>query len=760
MTNSPASGSESTGFHLLDLRIQRWIWNSGWTELRDAQEQAIPLLLDGTQDVIIAATTASGKTEAAFFPILTRLAQMPDEYGLALYISPLKALINDQFRRLDELAALLEIPVTPWHGDINQQRKSRFMKNPRGCLLITPESLEALLARQGHSVRGLFAGLRYVVVDEVHAFMGTERGKQLQSLLNRVEQAIGRTVCRVGLSATLGDKQGAARFLRPDGARPITTITSQQSDQQLLVLVKGVVEGVVAESETVRSKNAAKESVAKRIVADHLFQVLRGSSNLVFPNSRSEVEFYSDYLRLASERAGVPNEFWPHHGNLSKEIREETELALKQTERPVTAICTSTLELGIDIGPVKSVVQIGPPPSVASLRQRLGRSGRRKGEPMILRAYCVEDQLTAKSGISDHLRTGLATTIAMIRLLTRGWYEPVSTSKLHGSTLVQQTLSLLAQYGGLQTQTLWELLCGSGPFSQVSRGQFLALLRKLGEKEIVFQDTTGLLLLAPQGERITQHYSFYASFSSDEEFRIVAGSRTLGSMPITRPLTAGSFLIFAGRRWQVVSVSQEDLVIIVQPASGGAVPGFDGAMGADLHDRVRQEMREVLRTDGAIPFLDATAQFLLEEARANYRRFDLDHEWIIQSGAETQIFLWRGDSVNDTLLFMLHARGLSGIHEGVCISLRNTTVESIRRELSLISDEAPVDPIRLAAEVKNPIREKWDHLLPPELLNANFASSYLNVYGVMAALKAQKWEIDERRADQPSASLRGNTKED
>jgi len=741
--SSPASSSESANFQLLDPRIQRWIWTAGWTELRDAQELAIPLLLEATQDVIISANTASGKTEAAFFPILTRLAQTPDVPALAIYISPLKALINDQWRRLDALTELLEMQVTPWHGDINQQRKSRFMKNPGGCLLITPESLEALLARQGHSVRGLFAGLRYVVVDELHAFMGTERGKQLQSLLNRVEKAIGRTVCRVGLSATLGDKLGAAHFLRPDRTRPVITIVSQQSDQQLMVLVKGVVEGVVAEPESVPLKDTprtAKESVAKRVVANHLYQALRGSSNLVFPNSRSEVEFYSDYLRRACESAAVPNEFWPHHGNLSKEIREETELALKQTERPVTAICTSTLELGIDIGPVKSVVQVGPPPSVASLRQRLGRSGRRKGEPMILRSYCIEDQLTAKSGISVRLRTGLVTTIAMIRLLTQGWCEPVSTTKIHASTLVQQTLSLLAQYGGLDAQSLWTILCETGPFTAVTKTQFASLLRRLGEKDIVFQDSTGMILLAPAGERITQHYSFYAAFSSDDEFRIVAGGRTLGSMPITRPLTAGSFLIFAGRRWQVLSVSQEELVIMVQPASGGAVPGFDGAMGAVIHDRVRQEMRAILRTDEPVPFLDAGAQQLLQEARLNYSRLDLENNWILQSGAETQVFLWRGDCVHDTLLFMLLGRGFIGINEGICVSLRDTTAESVRRELDLIREQEPVDPSVLASEVKNTMREKWDYLLPAELLNASFASSYLDVSGVRTALREQDWE--------------------
>jgi ATP-dependent Lhr-like helicase len=660
----------------------------------------------------------------------------------------LKALINDQWRRLDALTDLLEMQVTPWHGDINQQRKSRFMKNPAGCLLITPESLEALLARQGHSIRGLFSGLRYVVVDELHAFMGTERGKQLQSLLNRVEKAIGRPVCRVGLSATLGDKLGAAHFLRPDRTRPVITITSRQSDQQLMVLVKGIVESTVVEPDPIPSKDAPrspKESVAKRVVANHLYQVLRGSSNLVFPNSRSEVEFYSDYLRRACESAAVPNEFWPHHGNLSKEIREETELALKQTERPVTAICTSTLELGIDIGPVKSVVQVGPPPSVASLRQRLGRSGRRKGEPMILRSYCIEDQLTSKSGISDRLRTGLVTTIAMIRLLTQGWCEPVSTTKIHASTLVQQTLSLLAQHGGLNAQHLWTLLCESGPFTAVTKWQFTSLLRRLGEKEIVFQDSTGLILLASEGERITQHYSFYAAFSSEEEFRIVAGGRILGSMPITRPLTAGSFLIFAGRRWQVMSVSQEELVVIVHPASGGAMPGFDGAMGAVMHDRVRQEMREVLRTDEPVPFLDAAAQQLFQEARMNYAKLNLNDNWIIQSGAETQVFLWRGDCVHDTLLFMMLGRGFVGINEGIYISLRDTTAESVRRELGFICEQDSIDPNALASEVKNSMREKWDYLLPVELLNASFASSYLDVSGVQTALRDQNRESNSTR---------------
>jgi len=691
------------------------------------------LILDGDRDVIIAASTASGKTEAAFFPILTNLARSLEAASLVLYVSPLKALINDQWRRLDELAERLEIPVTPWHGDIGLSKKSRFLKDSRGCLLITPESLESLLLHHGNSLAGLFAGLRYVVVDELHAFLGTERGKQLQSLLHRIEKVLGRQICRIGLSATLGDMEGAKQYLRPETQGKVELIVSKDGGQELKVLVMGMMDKPVPPK---RAEREEPESPAKLAIAAHLFRVLRGSSNLVFPNSRQEVEYYSDRLRRLCESQGVPNEFWPHHGNLSKDIREETEAALKQTERPATAICTSTLELGIDIGPVKSIAQVGPPPSVASLRQRLGRSGRHKGEPMILRAYCVERQISPDSRLSDQLREGMVQMIAMVRLLTEGWYEPVSTERLHASTLVQQILSVLAQGGGLYAQQMWELLCGIGPFSMVSKDQFLGLLRKLGEEEIIFQDATCLLLLAPRGEHITEDYRFYAAFSSDEEFRIVAGNRLLGSMPVSRPLTEGSFLIFAGRRWQVISVSQTDKVIDVQPAVVGAVPGFDGGNGAMVHDRVRKEMCEILRSSVPVPFLDETGQMLLQEARGNYARLGLDNNWLLQDGNETRIILWRGDQVNDTLLLMLQSLGYKGMNDGVSVVISDSTVEPVRSSLAFLAAQESMDPVELASSVQNKVREKWDGLLPNNLLDVNFASSCLNVHGALDALRA------------------------
>jgi len=716
---------ESSSFFLLDKRIQRFIWSEGWTELRDAQEMAIPLILKGERDVIVAAATAAGKTEAAFLPILTKLLAEPDGGGLVVYISPLKALINDQFGRLDRLCELLEIPVWPWHGDVSSTPKTKFLKTPQGVLLITPESLEAMLCNRGTSVARIFSRAMYVVVDELHAFIGTERGKQLQSLMHRMEIVADRKIRRVGLSATLGDMSLAAGFLRPNGAGNVALVESKSSSAELKFRVKGYEDTSILTYE----QGEPSESMVPRQIAKDLFGVLRGSNNLVFPNSRREVERYTHLLTEMCEEERVPNEFWPHHGSLSKEIRYETEAALKQKERPATAICTNTLELGIDIGAVKSVVQIGAPPSVASLRQRLGRSGRRKGEPAILRGYCIESELNEKSSLASLLRLGTVEMAAKISLLLDRWFEPPVTMGLHLSTLIQQLLSLISQNGGIHAGHAYKLLCGSeAPFNAVSADEFKTLLRHLGSSEILMQDSSGLLLHGAVGEQIANHYAFYAAFTTDEEFRLVSQGKTLGTLPLSQMLTVGQRILFAGKTWLVEEIQEREKTIYVRRAGGGTPPTFSGG-GGRVHSRVRSRMRELLEGQNELTFLDPTAQRFLAEARSSYSMMELAGKVVHNLGSQSLILTWLGDSGNEALACYLRYCGLDAAPAGpgVEVMMGGRTVEQLEQALAKFAASAWPNLDELLAGAMNLEREKWDRLLPKELLGKSYASLNLDI---------------------------------
>ena len=735
---SSASGSETQAFPLLDSRIQRWIWDRGWTSLRSVQEAAIPVLLEGTQDVILAAATSAGKTEAAFFPILTRLMRASEDRGFVLSISPLKALINDQAERLNELCYSLELPVLGWHGDISASRKQKFLRVLRGVLIITPESLEALFVNRGTTMPAFAASVQHIVVDELHSFLDTERGKQVQSLMHRLERAAGRTLPRVGLSATLGDKSLAASFLRPGHGATVTTIDAGHEGYELRLGVKGYVDSGLDDSETPElddSKGSLESSLqgsgesARTRIVDFLYTHLRGSNNLVFPNSRSNVEYFADQLRIRSEREGVRNEFWAHHGSLSRELREEVEGALKRSNDSATAICTTTLELGIDIGNIKSVAQIGPPPSVASLRQRVGRSGRRLGEPAILRCFCIEKELTDKSPFSDRIREGLTQTVAMVRLLMQSWVEPPRTEGIHASTFVQQVLSVIAQCGGATAEDLWKVLVSSGSFDRITREMFVEILRGLGQRKILQQESSGLLLPGELGEKFVNNYEFYSAFSTPEEFRLVAGDRVLGSLPIDRPLTEGQRVIFGGRRWRVQELDTIHKVVYVAADRGGVPPAFDGGRG-QVHDRVRQEMRSVLSESEMIGYLDTNGVKLLQEARRTYRDLDLGNRNWFQDGRNKYLLTWRGDAVNNTLALMLSRRGIATTSEGVGLIVSSVVDESdLRSELHSLGTQPLPSNAQLGITPEMATVEKWDWALPDGCRVASYASAKLDPEG-------------------------------
>ena len=735
---SPVSGSDpnarvSSAFEHLDVRVQRWIYDQGWDELHDIQERAIPAILAADRDVIISAATAGGKTEAAFLPICSRIAEAPTGSIRVLYVGPLKALINDQFARLEGLCEGLDIPVHRWHGDVGGGQKRKLLQKPGGVLLITPESLEALFIVHGPAVARLFEQLSYAVVDELHSFIGNERGRQLQSLLHRLETVLRRRVPRIALSATLGDMDMAATFLRPGGDGAVELIESVSEGQELRVQVRGYLQrptvalpgdkalSVEGEEETQNDDGSSLE------IASHLFATLRGSDNLIFANARGLVELYSDLLRRKCENLHVPNEFWPHHGSLSKDLREEAEARLKTKDQPLNVVCTSTLEMGIDIGTVKSIAQIGAPPSVANLRQRLGRSGRR-GDPAIIRLYVQEKEITPSTAPQDALREELVEVIAMLRLLLDRWCEPPLDLPMHLSTLVQQTLSILAQYGAAPAATLWQVLCQTGPWANVDKPTFAVFLRSLAEHELIKQCSDGTLVLDLRGEKVVGHFSFYAAFSTPDEYRLFSGGRALGTLPILEPMSVGAYLIYAGRRWRILSIDEEHKVIDLAPAGGGRLPKFDGG-GFDIRSRVREEMWKVYQEVDVPAFLDARARDLLAEARDYFRRYDLSQRRIVPHGSDTVLFCWSGDREAATLRLLLRPLGAPVTGDGFALTVSGRSPDVVFRHLAVVAETDPGDPIALAITVANKQIEKHDHFLSDDLLCRDYAARMLDTAG-------------------------------
>ena len=708
--------SESISFNKLHKGVQRWIWSQKWTSLRDIQEEAIDPILNGDCDVVISASTAAGKTEAAFLPACSKfMEQTPDGIGI-LYISPLKALINDQYRRLLSLCEILDISVTPWHGDVLRSVKIKQQKNPNGILLITPESLESLLLNQGSWCSKAFKTLCYVIIDEFHAFLGTERGCQLQSLMHRLEFLLQRMVPRIALSATLGDMQQVANSVRPNQKLPCKIIESTVSHSDLKIQLRGYLTPAQINEET--------ESSMDEIIKD-LYEILRSKSHLIFANSRARTEEIAAKLSDMCERSLVPNEFFPHHGNLSKEIRESLEARLQKEKLPTTAVCTMTLELGIDIGSVDSIAQVTSPHSVASLRQRLGRSGRR-GEPAVLRLFIPENEITVHSHLLDRLRVQTVQCIAMINLLLKKWYEPAFLNQYHFSTLVQQTLSVIGQYGGVRANQLWALLCDSGPFSSVDQSLYGSFLKALGKKDLITQTSDGQLVLGYKGEQVVEHYSFYTAFKTPEEYRLEFNGKVLGTVPIDKPLVPGQHIIFAGKRWEVLSVDDSNKLITLKKAKGGQPPIFSGD-GLMVHDIVRQEMRRIYHEKSTPIYLNGDAKSILKEGIDNYHALNLDQNQIIQIGNTTHIFPWLGDQVTNTITVLLQVHGLLADCFGGVIDIRNNTSNDFYRVVKNILNGPKISATELANFVPDTIIEKHDPVLPKEIRDIGYGARYFDV---------------------------------
>lgn len=703
-----------------------------WTELRPIQVDAIHSVVETEKHIIIAATTAGGKTEAAFLPVLSQIADSATTGVRAMYVGPLKALINDQFRRLEELCSLASIPVMKWHGDVDASKKRELLKDPQGVLLITPESIESLFINHASKIEALFKSLAFIVIDEVHAFVGSERGAHLHSLLCRMRQICDKPPRLISLSATVGDPKLTAEWIHPGHADAVKIIEDSSGKRSIKYLIKGYLRKPVAKS----VQNDDAEFVATEAdvrLAEDLLKNFYGKTALVFANAKARIEFLADQVRRIESARNMPDQIQVHHGSLSRAEREQAEEDLR-SGRPTVAFCSSTLELGIDVGNVSAVGQVGPPWSVSSLAQRLGRSGRKEGESAVLWFYVQEDQPQKDSDPITRLYPELLQSVAMTELLLQKWCEPLDVRRLHLSTLVQQILSVIAERGGASAKSLFDVLVAHGAFINVDKDMFVQVLRSLASHDLIEQSPERDLILGMKGEQIVRAADFYAAFMGSEEMDVIHAGKCIGSVAGSG-IAGSEFIILAGRRWKVLEVNLTHKEIIVEPAMGARLPTFASSGGGEIHDQVRQEMRRVVLGKEVPVYLDAEAKDMLLQAREAACALGLETTSMLQSGTTVYWFTWAGSRINRTLVIMLKSSGLRAWDAGIAIGIEKSDIQHVTSCLAVILVKPP-STTQLAGSATVKISQKYDPFLSDSLLTDIYAANCLDCAGALRVAAA------------------------
>jgi ATP-dependent Lhr-like helicase len=609
---------------------------------------------------------------------------------------------------------------------VNASARRTLLESPSGVLLITPESLEAMFVLRATLLPMLFSKLDFVVIDELHAFLESERGAQLRSQLYRLRLRAGCNPTRVGLSATIGDPDRALRWLRPEGS-PATSITSDGAESSLRLRVRGIWKEPREENESAEA-DAGDASLTE--LARAILLACRGKTNLVFANAKAQIEGLADELTSQAAAMNLPDEIVVHHGSLSKERREHAEARLREAA-PCTAICSNTLEMGIDVGEISEVVQVSAPWSVASLKQRLGRSGRRADKGRVLRAYFVEERPTEKSDVWDRLHLGFIQGLATIELMLTDFLEPPETERSHFSTLIHQVLSIIAETGGVTAVALHERAVSGAAFGAVSRSDFGTVLRELGRRDLIEQMPDGTLVLGMKGQKIVEHYSFYAAFNASSELRVVCGSDEIGTVALSPP--PGEHLILAGRRWRVEDVDTTRREVLVSPARGRRAPWYQSRGGA-VHRAIHEKMAELLAGTAVPPYLDAVATEILKAARETAAQCGGFGRRAQPFATGVRLFVWGGSRIQQTLAIAFAAAGITRTDEDVGFDVEATPKE-VQQFLRQVARDPNTTALGAFADERMRLRElgreKFEPFMPSELWRRAFVREQLDIDGTV-----------------------------
>ncbi|MGC5626965.1 DEAD/DEAH box helicase [Georgenia sp. Z1344] len=703
-----SGGPAPDGFSALHPVIQHHVVNTlGWPSLRPLQEQSIGPLMRG-HDALLLAPTAGGKTEAAMFPLLSRAEQESWRGVSVLYVTPLKALINNLEPRLDGYASWLGRSAQVRHGDTTQGARKRQLTAPPDILLTTPESVESMLVSVSVDAHQVFSELRAVIVDEVHAFAGDDRGWHLLAVLERLSRVAGRPLQRVGLSATVGNAPELLAWLQGSNAR------------------RGVEASVVAPSSGIANhSHSARPSAPPSAdleldyvgTVDNAATVVaalhHGEKRLVFTDSRRTVEEMSLALRERNVETYVS------HSSLSVDERRRAEEAFT-VARDCVIVSTSTLELGIDVGDLDRVIQVGAPSTVASLLQRLGRTGRRAGTSRNMIFLETDDQAFLRAA-------------GLLLLWSEGFVEPVVAPPVPRHILAQQLIGIALQEGRVGEE-VWPEWLGKlrlAPADDVSE-----IVQWLLDEEHLDLDG-GMLFVGPEAERRYGKVHFrdlMAVFTADPEFLVLHGRNEIGSVDptvLTRKVEGPRRVTLGGRAWLISHIDWTRRVAFVEPSDHGADPRWLGTSQPYSFELAQAIRRILLGNEPEGVSLTGRARRRLDALRAEYSgRVDLERTVVRKGETRTRWWTWAGSRANAVLAACLDA--IDGEILGDTMSFDNFQI-ALRSDVTAFRvSEAMVearrefgDDLRGALPIvdERAVRQlKFAEMLPPSLATATLAA--------------------------------------
>jgi ATP-dependent Lhr-like helicase len=628
--------------------LQELVREKKWEGLSEIQSEAFPVVFAG-YDCIIEAPTAGGKTEAVLFPVLTRASRNKRNSVQVLYLAPLRALLNNIETRAVKYAQVCNLHAFKWHGDVGRKEKIYEFNNPPQLLLTTPESLEAVLLVRKSGWKNFFSDLEVVIIDEAHNFASGDRGGHIISLLERLKNVLGIDFQRIALTATIGNPGEMLRWLAGPNKEPgkriyVTSKTSKEKDFLVQFFDKSL--------DNHKEKYDEKSNFRK---IDAIYEILPNKKSIIFESSRAGTEAMAAAIQKMNQGKGIKNpvRVRTHHSSVSKYYREEAEKLIKVSETGLQAlISTSTLELGIDIGELKQVIQVGGLSSPAAFLQRVGRTGRRPGQPQFFRGICIS-------------REDLVLLTATISLGKKGISESIRFPQKAYHLLVHQLICLSLQSNGITMEKAWDILSPVQCFSDISLKKFKYLVESMVQKKYL-RDVDGELVIGEAGEKnfLSSNWRpLFAVFDSAPMYEVMEGKKQVGTLDsaFVESVPVPFLFVLGGIEWKAERIDTKNKQVIVRRTKIGDAPRWSAFRMSDVPIETAKEAGSILFAKDYPDFLDDEAKTGIDAVRNKCSGIGWRNgKWVITASASGKAEIWTfcGDRINRTLALLIKQEGI------------------------------------------------------------------------------------------------------